>query len=193
VAAGVTFPLTNPNAIGGLDEYDIVHQPADVRFVITQILHATRDGHGILRHLVDPAEIAVAGHSDGAQTAILVGAVRCCRDPRVDAILPMAGANLPAGTSFTGPIPILVMQGTADPISAEPVALHVYAIAKPPKYLLLLRGADHLEPFAGASRWEQVVSTVSIAFLDRYLRGASTPLRVPTAGRRLASLTHRGP
>jgi dienelactone hydrolase len=193
VVAGVTFPLTNPNAIGGLDEYDIVHQPADVRFVITQILQATRDGHGILRHLVDPAEIAVAGHSDGAQTAILVGAAGCCRDPRVDAIVPMAGANLPTGTYFATAIPTLVMQGTADPISPEPVALHVYAIAKPPKYLLLLHGADHLEPFAGTSRWERVVSKVSISFLDRYLRSSPTPIRLPTAGRRLASLTDVAP
>ncbi|MGE5226536.1 MAG: alpha/beta hydrolase family protein [Planctomycetaceae bacterium] len=192
VVAAVTFPLTNPNAIGGLDEYDIVHQPADVRFVITQMLRATRTGRGILRHLVDPAEIAVAGHSDGAQTAILVGAAGCCRDPRVDAIVPMAGANLPAGTFFASPIPTLVMQGTADPISPEPVALHVYAIAKPPKYLLLLRGADHLEPFAGAGPWERVVSAVSIAFLDRYLEGASIPIEVPAAQRRLATLTHVG-
>jgi poly(3-hydroxybutyrate) depolymerase len=192
VVAAVTFPLTNPGAIGGLDEYDIVHQPGDVRFVITQLVRAARTGHGVLRHLVDPAEIAVAGHSDGAQTAIMVGAAGCCRDARVDAILPMAGANLPAGSYFASPIPTLVMQGTADPISPEPVALHVYTIARPPKYLLLLHGADHLQPFAGTSAWERVVSEVSTAFLDRYLRGSSSRIRVPASWRRLASLRHVG-
>jgi dienelactone hydrolase len=192
VVAAVTFPLTNPNAIGGLDEYDIVNQPADVSFVITQMLRASRRGHGVLRRLVDPGEIAVAGHSDGAQTAIMVGAAGCCRDARVDAILPMAGANLPSGTYFASPIPTLLMQGTADPISPETVAQHVYAIANPPKYLLLLEGADHLSPFAGTSRWETVVRAVSISFLDRYLRGSSAPITVPATRRGLASIEHVG-
>lgn len=188
VVAAVMFPLTGPNTPGGPDEYDIVNQPADVRFVITQVLEASRTGNGTLSRLVDPAHIAVAGHSDGAQTAILVGAGGCCRDPRVDAIVPMSGANLPAGAYFESPIPTLVMQGTADPISPESVALNVYAIAKPPKYLLLLKGAGHLPPFSGTSAWETVVREVSIEFLNRYIGGGSGTIAVPAGQRDHASL-----
>ena len=188
VVAAVTFPLTGPHTPGGPDEYDIVNQPADVRFVISRVLDAARTGHGTLSRLVDPAHIAVAGHSDGAQTAILVGAGRCCRDPRVDAILPMSGANLPAGIYFDSAIPTLVMQGTADPISPESVALHVYAIAKPPKYLLLLKGAGHLPPFSGTSAWGTVVREMSIEFLNRYIGGGSGTIAVPAGQRDHASL-----
>lgn len=188
VVAAVTFPLTGPNTPGGPDEYDIVNQPADVRFVITQVLGASRTGNGTLSRLLDPAHIAVAGHSDGAQTAILVGAGSCCRDPRVDAIVPMSGANLPAGTYFDSPIPTLVIQGTADPISPESVARNAYALAKPPKYLLLLKGAGHLPPFSGTSEWETVVRQVSIEFLNRYIGGGSGTIGVPAGQRDHASL-----
>ncbi len=188
VVAAVTFPLTGPHTPGGPDEYDIVNQPADVRFVISRVLDAARTGHGTLSQLVDPAHIAVAGHSDGAQTAILVGAGRCCRDPRVDAVLVMSGANLPAGAYFDSAIPTLVMQGTADPISPESVALRVYAIAKPPKYLLLLKGAGHLPPFSGTSASGTVVREMSIEFLNRYIGGGSGTIAVPAGQRDHASL-----
>jgi predicted alpha/beta-hydrolase family hydrolase len=193
VVAAITFPLTNPRAIGGLDEADVENQPADVRFVITQVLRASRSGSGVLRRLVDPARIAVAGHSDGAQTTVLVADGACCRDPRISASIVMAGAELPPGHYFAPPgRPTIVMQGTADSINPTSRAIQVYAMARAPKYLLLLKRADHLLPFTGTNRYEAVVRDISIAFLDRYLAGGSRPVSVPVHRRNLASLKHVG-
>ena len=193
VVVAITFPLTNPHAIGGLDESDIVNQPRDVRFVITQVLRSSRSGSGRLSGLVDPSRLAVAGHSDGSETAILVAASSCCRDPRIRALIVMAGALLPPGSYFSSPnMPTMVMQGTADTISQPANALHVYRIARAPKYLVALQGADHLSPFAGVGPYERVVRAVSIAFLDRYLNGASQPIRLKSGERGIASLRRLG-
>ncbi|MEA2198778.1 MAG: hypothetical protein QOJ25_2829, partial [Solirubrobacteraceae bacterium] len=70
VVAAPVFPRTNENAPGGADEYDIVNQPADMSFVITQILAQSALSTGILSQLVDPHEIAVSGQSDGGETAL---------------------------------------------------------------------------------------------------------------------------
>lgn len=189
VVVAITFPLTNPHAIGGLDESDIVNQPRDVRFVITQVLRSSRSGSGRLSGLVDPGRLAVAGHSDGSETAILVAASSCCRDPRVRALIVMAGALLPPGSYFSSASPpTMVMQGTADTISQPANAMRVYRIAQSPKYLLSLEGADHLSPFAGVGPYERVVRTVSIAFLERYLNGASQRIRLAGGERAIASL-----
>jgi predicted dienelactone hydrolase len=193
VVVAITFPLTNPDAIGGLDESDIVNQPGDVRFVITQVLRSSRSGLGRLAGLIDPTRLAVAGHSDGSETAILVAASSCCRDPRVRALIVMAGALLPPGSYFDRPVvPTMVMQGTADTISQPANARNVYRLARAPKYLLSLQGADHLSPFTGTDPYERVVRAVSIAFLDRYLNEATRPITLVSGDGGLASLRHIG-
>jgi predicted dienelactone hydrolase len=193
VVVAITFPLTNPHAIGGLDESDIVNQPGDVRSVITQVLRSSRSASGRLAGLVDPTRLAVAGHSDGSETAILVAASSCCRDPRVRALIVMAGALLPPGSYFERrDMPTMVIQGTADTISQPANARNVYRIARAPKYLLSLQGADHLSPFSGTDPYERVVRGVSIAFLDRYLNGAPRPITLGSGERGLASLRHTG-
>ena len=72
---------------GNLDEADIGNQPADVRFVITELLGASQSAGTAVSGLVDPSRIAVVGHSDGAETALLVGYGASDRDPRVDAVV----------------------------------------------------------------------------------------------------------
>lgn len=184
VVAAPVFPLENADAPGGPNESDIVNQPADMSFVITHLLAASRAPTGLLSGLIDPAHIAVAGHSDGAETALAVAYVPRYLDRRVDAAVILSGAGF--GTQLTrfpaGTPPLLAVQGTADPINLPGNTSAYYRIARPPKYLLWLLGASHLPPYTGQQPWFGIVERVSTAFLDLYLKAERS------AGQRLLAL-----
>ena len=184
VVAAPIFPLTNKNAPGGADESDIVNQPRDMRFVITEMLAASAVPGGILSGLLDPHEIAVAGQSDGGMTALATAYDGYYRDPRVDAAVILSGAELPPGMYFPSPSPpLLASQGTADTTNLPRNTYHFYRDAPAPKYLLKLLGAQHLPPYTTQEPQLGVVERVTVAFLDRYLKN------LPGAG---ARLTHSG-
>jgi dienelactone hydrolase len=194
VVASPSFPLTNPAAVGGLNERDIVHQPGDLSFLITELTRATRTSRGAFVRLIDPARVAVAGHSDGADTALVAADGSCCTDTRIDAVIVMAGAALPfGGRYFTQPgPPLLVMQGSADDFNPPSFARQLFREAPTPKYLLWMPGADHLQPFVGRGPLEAIVRMVTIGFLDRYVGGHPlNRVHVPLNGRNLASLSVR--
>jgi dienelactone hydrolase len=172
VVAAPVFPLLNANAPGGPDESDIVNQPADMSFVITALLKASASS-GPLNHLIDPRRIAVAGHSDGAITALAVAYDVHYRDSRVRAAVILSGAELGDGAfRFSrGSPPLLAAQGTADQTNLPRNTRQIYLAARDPKFLLQLLGAGHLPPYSYAQPWLGIVEATTIAFLDRYLRG----------------------
>ena len=192
VVAAPSFPLTSPGAVGGLDEFDIVNQPGDLRFLIGRLSRASASARGAFAGLIDPGRIAVAGHSDGADAALAAADGSCCRDPRIGAVIVMAGAALPFGGRYfmqPGP-PLLVMQGSADAFNPPAYARDLYARAPPPKYLLWMPGADHSTPFTGTGPFAQAVRSVSTAFLGRYLGDPPvTPIGLPLAVRGTATLS----
>lgn len=172
VVAAPVFPLSNRHAPGGADESDIVNQPADMSFVITRMLEAAAAPHGILSNLVDPHEIAVAGQSDGAATALATAYDARYLDSRIDAAVILSGAEVLAGRYFgvRNP-PLLATQGMADRVNLPKDTYQFFHPAHAPKFLLSLPGARHLPPYATEQPQLGVVERVSIAFLDRYLKG----------------------
>lgn len=169
VVAAPLFPVENANAPGGADERDLVNEPADISFVISR-LTAT------LRTLIDPTEIAVAGHSDGAVAALSVAYDGRYRDRRVDAAMVMSGAALPGfARPGRGVPPLLALQGTADPLNSPSTTASYFALMRRPKFLLWLQGATHRAPYTTDDRYEPLVARATTAFLDHYLKGA--PLR----------------
>lgn len=182
VVAAPAFPGENPAAPGGANEADLVNQPGDVRFVISRML-AESAGSGPLAGLVDPTRIAVAGHSDGGDTALAVAYNPRLRDSRVDAAIVLSGAEIPAEGEFafpTGGPPLLATQGTADPINLPSATDAFFEAAHPPKYLLSLLGAEHLPPYVESGSQLAIVERVTRAFLDAYLpheQGALARLR----------------
>ncbi len=177
VVAAPTFPLTNPAAPGGPNEGDVVNQPADVRFVIDQLLWADAKP-GPLGGRIDPHKVGVAGHSDGAITAAEVAYNTCCRDPRISAAVVMAGAaiGVPGGSYFPpGSAPMLAIQGDADHSNNPMNSLGLYvADGGGPKFLLDLPGASHEGPFMDGGPAADVVQAASIDFFDRYLESGPT-------------------
>jgi dienelactone hydrolase len=167
VVAAPIFPLGNANAPGGPNESDLVNQPGDMSFVITQMLRR-------FPARIDPHAIAVTGQSDGGDTALAVADDVHFRDPRVGAAIILSGAKIPGvgGFDFPGPRPpLLATQGTEDTINPPSFTHAFYDAAPGPKYLLTLFGASHLGPYTDEQPQLGIVERVTIAFLDRYLEG----------------------
>jgi pimeloyl-ACP methyl ester carboxylesterase len=188
VVAAPVFPLGNANAPGGPNESDIVNQPADMRLVITRLLALDTRPGGVLFRRIDPRRIAIAGHSDGAVTALAVGYDSRYRDPRVGAAIILSGGEIGGMNGFprSGP-PLLAMQGTADSINAPENTLAYYRLARRPKFLVLLLGASHRLPYTSQEPQLHIVERITIAFLDHYLEHA--PLRPLVLAARNSGLT----
>jgi dienelactone hydrolase len=169
VVAAPVFPLENQDAPGGPDERDLINQPGDMSFLMT----ALTGSQSPVRRLVDPDEIAVAGQSDGGETALAVSYDRAFRDPRVKATVVLSGAQIPGVNQLVFPSggpPLLATQGTDDPINPPSLTNAFFALAHPPKFLLELDGASHLPPYTDGQPDLGIVERTTIAFLNRYLR-----------------------
>jgi dienelactone hydrolase len=178
VVAAPIFPLENRDAPGGPNEADLIHQPGDVRFVISQLLAANRSAANPLHGMIDPLHIAVAGHSDGGDTALAAAYDPRFRDRRIRAAVILSGAEIPGLAGFTfprGSPPLLATQGTADTINPPSLTYAFYNIAPRPKFLLTLMGSKHLPPYSYQQPQLGIVERVTIAFLDHYFRRG--PLR----------------
>jgi dienelactone hydrolase len=177
VVAAPAFPREKADAPGGPDQSDLANEPRDVRFVIDRLLALNADRNAVLAGRIDPALIAVAGHSDGAVTALAVAFDRRDSDPRVRIVIAMSGAE-PAGMGpfrSHGP-PLLAVQGTADPVNAPDTTAAYFQLAHRPKFLLWLLGATHLPPYTTEQPQLGIVERATVAFLDHYLR--RRPLRI---------------
>lgn len=176
VVAAPWFPLENADAPGGPNESDLVNQPRDVAFVISRLIALTARPGGVLEGVIDPAQIAVAGHSDGGVTALAVAYDRRFRDPRVRAAIVLSGAALAGLGPFArnGP-PLLAVQGTSDGINRPETTASFFRLVRRPKFLLWLLGAGHLPPYTVEEPQLGIVERASVAFLDHYLKARPLP------------------
>ena len=196
VVAAPIFPLSSTRLPGGAG--DVVNQPADVSFVVSEMLRLAADPSSPYAGLIDPGRIAVAGHSLGAMTTLGTAFHTCCRDARVRAAIVLAGRERPfPGGTFFPPgtsTALLVVHGDADPLLPVAGSRQIYDHALAPKFLLTVLGGDHDVPYAGADGQPRpetrVVMTATRDFLDRYLKGEGDAerMRRNLAGEPLARL-----
>jgi dienelactone hydrolase len=181
VVAAPVFPILSGTP-GGASHVDYVKTWDDAKFVIGQILTLSADDP--LARLVDPTRIAATGHSDGQLVAFAEGFLACCRDVRVRSVIAMAGdlsfSNNPM-VANTG-TPILHIMETGD--EYDP---YEHSIAwdrenlTSPRWLLSLN-STHVPPYTqpGDPAFE-LVSKVTIAFLDGTLKGSADHLEQVTS------------
>lgn len=152
VVAAPAFPLTNENAPGGHEVgfRDVLNQPGDVGFIITQLLAASHTPGDPLDGMINDAAVAVLGHSLGGLTTLALTRKDCCRDTRVRAtILVSAVAEL---IDIFGSDPVahdgpetLILHGTADPTVPYSTAPLLYDQFEPPRFLVGVTGGGHSE------------------------------------------------
>jgi len=135
VVAAPKYPHTWYQA-ARFDAGDVVNQPADARFVITEVLRA-------LPGRIDAGQIAAAGHSAGAITTI--GLFSGSRDERLTAGLMIAGRQMAQPAPFTGsPAPLLFVQGKLDETVTYEQAYGAYNEITWPKGFLEIPRGGHL-------------------------------------------------
>jgi dienelactone hydrolase len=175
VVVAPAIPLLNGDAPGGASHADYAHDNVtDLDFVLGQALqHAATPGDP-LAGLVDASRVAVTGHSDGEVLAYDLGFEPCCHDPRVKAVIAMAGnldnaAVLPAATG----VPILHVMEDHDEYDAYPPSVAWDRTNLPaPKELLTLVSAIHLPPYSDPTDPHfNVVVAAAVDFLDATLKG----------------------
>jgi len=168
VVAAPSFPLEDPAQGFPLDETHLVDEAGDVAFVIASLERdpSTR---------VDRSRVAVVGHSDGADVALLVGYGPGTVDPQVGAVV----ANAPDPMTvapIASHVPLLLVQGTADPVVPYSSSQTVFSQIDTPVFYLSLVGADHATPLIGGSPWTPVLDESVARFLDATVarRGSGT-------------------
>lgn len=186
VVAAPIFPLENANAPGGPNEKDLVNQPADMSLVISSLTDpGTPKAHKVAS-MIDFSKVAVSGQSDGGDTALGAAYDPAVRDPRIKAAVILSGAEDPFASQFrmppNGP-PLLAVQGTADTVNPPWQTYAFFRDAAPPKYLLKLIGAGHQPPYTERGPDLRMVEHMTLAFLDRYLKGRPAALARYAASR----------
>jgi pimeloyl-ACP methyl ester carboxylesterase len=169
VVAAPRFVLSDQAAAGALiDEADIVNEPADVSFVITQLLAANAGRGQPLGELIDPAQIALVGHSDGATVAVELAYLPAVRDPRIRVVVADApdALPLPVGSPpIISSVLLLLVHGDRDTVVPISASQHLMTQIRTPGWSLVLRGASHLVPIQGPSPWTDLFDSASSDFI----------------------------
>jgi dienelactone hydrolase len=185
VIVAPAYPKTSRGA-AQFDVLDVLNQPGDASFVLTQALA------GPLKGLIDPARIGAAGHSGGAITTI--GLFTIGRDERLRAGIVFAGAAIGVGTNFIGaPAPLFFVHGDADEVVSFASGKAVFDALRWPKALLTLPGEGHSAPFQREGNPSfKLVSASTVDFLRYTLYGdAEAKARLTTDVKPTGQLDNR--
>ncbi|MFF5079955.1 alpha/beta hydrolase family protein [Actinoplanes sp. NPDC000266] len=133
VVAAPAYPHTSGES-GELNVLDVLNQPADASYVITEVLAELTN--------VDTGRVAAAGHSAGGITTI--GMFSNARDHRLVAGVVLAGRQVLA-SPFTGvEAPLLFVHGQRDKVVGYGDGRAAYEAVPWPKALLSVTRGGHI-------------------------------------------------
>lgn len=168
IVAAPAYPRTSRLAAGGPDltNADRDEQPADASFVLDRVLALPG-----LRDRIAARHIVAAGHSLGAYTTFLLAYGACCRDPRVDAAISLAGLGYGLGgvADDPSPPPLLLVHADDDEEVPYRFSVDAFRAATGPRWLVTLvsePGLPHLRPFQAVDDpAARVVTRTTLDFL----------------------------
>ncbi|MFC4021637.1 alpha/beta hydrolase family protein [Micromonospora sp. GCM10011542] len=178
VVAAPTFPHTARGGDGNV--LDVLNQPADVSYALTEVLALDEKAGDPLRGRMAADRVAAAGHSAGGVTTI--GLFTAGRDERLDAGVVFAGTALGVGTAFAGAAaPQLFVHGELDEVVDYAAGRAAYDKVPWPKAMLSLPKGDHGRALLSDGAALRVVSDTTVEFLRWSLYGdAAAKERIPT-------------
>lgn len=141
VVAGAAYPHTS-RGVAEFNVLDLVNQPADASYVLTEVLALDRRKGDALKGRLDETQVAAAGHSGGGITTL--GMLSGNRDKRLVAATVLAGRQvLPA--PFTGPeAKVLFVHGKQDRTVRYAEGLAAFDAVPWPKAMLTLPQGGHV-------------------------------------------------
>ena len=138
------FPLTGMKAPNGPLVQDIINQPVDVSLIIDYMLERNEDSDDVLFNTIDPSKIAITGVSLGALTAMLTTFHAELKDPRIAALISIAGPTTIFNSRFyaDSEVPTLLIYGDSDSLVLyEEHAFHALTKLKRGSLLTVKRGS----------------------------------------------------
>lgn len=172
VVAAPTFPLSNRDVPGEATAFDLPEQPADVSFVIDEVLRLSHEPGSPVEGRIDNERIGVGGLSLGAATTYGVAFGEDHHDDRVDAVLALAGLAVPVPDDAPLDLPTFVAHSTDDPVLAYDSAVEMYGLLTGPRWFLTVDEGGHATAYEDHDHPAgPVVDEVTTAFWDRTLRG----------------------
>src|SRR4051794_29107745 len=162
VVAAPAFPHTSDENPPPYLREDVANQPADVSFAIDELLALG---------LGDARRVGVGGYSLGAATALAVGLHPQYADPRLRAVVAVAGGlfhHRAFARDALRPLPLLLVHGTDDKGYGE--ALELHEAAQEPKEFVPIEGGGHGICQDDGQPHTSRVAELTTAFWDRYLR-----------------------
>lgn len=137
------------------DKSEFEHRPQEIRATVDFLLKASTDEKSPLYRLVDPDHIGLTGVSFGAWTTLVVaGGVPVYHDKRIKAIVPMAPRpgrpdraliHVPLMTIFGEKETMVLLDKRPNALLKEEGINLDYDKANPPKFLIGIKGAEHLD------------------------------------------------
>jgi predicted dienelactone hydrolase len=180
VVAAVDFPQSDCRTGAAATEADMINQPGDMSYVLTQLLAMSQRPGDVVSGLLNEHELAATGQSDGGDTVAALAANTCCADHRLAAVAVLSGAEwapMPGRYFATSVPPMLFVQGSADTVNPPWTSGQLYdSDGNAARYYLDLFGADHTGPYWGTNGVERIVAQVTLAFFDRYVLGQRAAL-----------------
>ena len=182
------FPDEDASAVaaqgGANTEDDLVNEPGDLAFVTKSVLEdsvSLTSSCPVVEGLIDPSDLALAGHSDGAQAVSMLAYDHGLDPQDVNYAQLRSGIEYRAVMIFSGSLDtdqsnadeasqpdLLVIQSLADTCNPFRYDVQLYrTISQSNKWFLELQSAHHLPPFDGSDNAAfKLVAATTISFLQ---------------------------